>query len=392
MANVKVVVGANFGDEGKGLMTDFFCHQANENKQNCIVVMSNGGAQRGHTVNLLNGKSHIFKHFSSGTFAGADTYCPSMFIINPIQFMDEFVQLQQLGHVPTVYVDPACSWSTPFDMIINQIVESFRGDKKHGSCGMGIWETIVRITNYPEIYSIYDFNRLPHDMKFNYILSIRNEWLPKRLKMLGIDNIPSLWIDIINSDTLIENFINDIQLFCERTVLATGNILNHYQNVVFENGQGLLLDQNAILYGDNTTPSNTGIQNAVSLINKYLSNSNIEFCYVTRSYMTRHGAGRFVTECKKDSINSDMFDETNISNPFQGRLRYGELDLGNLKLRVENDLLSASAVKGEYKTSVAVTHLNELQIDCAKIKSNAINNIYTSNSRTRESVKVFKEY
>ena len=62
MTDIKVVVGANFGDEGKGLMTDYFCHNATSKNKTCIVVMSNGGAQRGHTVNLLDGKKHVFNH------------------------------------------------------------------------------------------------------------------------------------------------------------------------------------------------------------------------------------------------------------------------------------------------------------------------------------------
>ena len=50
MKNVKVVIGANFGDEGKGLMTDYFSYEAKKNKKSCIVVCHNGGAQKGHTV------------------------------------------------------------------------------------------------------------------------------------------------------------------------------------------------------------------------------------------------------------------------------------------------------------------------------------------------------
>ena len=45
MKDIKIVIGANWGDEGKGLMTDYFSQ-----KPNTIVVCSNGGAQRGHTV------------------------------------------------------------------------------------------------------------------------------------------------------------------------------------------------------------------------------------------------------------------------------------------------------------------------------------------------------
>lgn len=46
MPNVKVVIGSNFGDEGKGLMTDYFCAEAKKRNESCIVVLSNGGAQR----------------------------------------------------------------------------------------------------------------------------------------------------------------------------------------------------------------------------------------------------------------------------------------------------------------------------------------------------------
>ena len=161
MTDIKVVVGANFGDEGKGLMTDYFCHNATSKNKTCIVVMSNGGAQRGHTVNLLDGKKHVFNHFGSGTFVGADTYCPSEFILNPMQFVKELEDLQQLlVRMPIVYVETLCRWSTPYDMIINQIVEAARGDKKHGSCGMGIWETVYRWSVQPDLYTIYEFNWL----------------------------------------------------------------------------------------------------------------------------------------------------------------------------------------------------------------------------------------
>ena len=63
MTNIKVVIGANFGDEGKGLMTDYFSHQALSNKEDCVVVLANGGAQRGHTVTDSNGAQHVFHHF-----------------------------------------------------------------------------------------------------------------------------------------------------------------------------------------------------------------------------------------------------------------------------------------------------------------------------------------
>jgi adenylosuccinate synthase len=392
MTDIKVVVGANFGDEGKGLMTDYFCHQATSKNKSCIVVMSNGGAQRGHTVNLFDGKKHIFKHFGSGTLVGAHTYCPSEFILNPMEFVRELEDLQQLFVSPVVYVEALCRWTTPYDMIINQIAEAARGDKKHGSCGMGIWETVYRWKAQPDLYTIYEFNQLPFDSKVEHLKRIRDNWLPRRLKEHGVSDVPSEWKEIVASDFLIHNFIEDVRIFCTNTRRVVYPILKKYDSVVFESGQGLLLDENMTFYGDNTTPSNTGIFNACKRINTQFDAANVEFCYVTRTYMTRHGAGRFLTECDKASINSSMFDETNITNPFQDNLRYGELNIDNLKLRVENNLLNASGLRFNHTASIAVTHTNEHQFDYSQLKTKIIDGVYTSDSRTRDSVQVFTEF
>lgn len=392
MTDIKVVVGANFGDEGKGLMTDYFCHQATSKNKSCIVVMSNGGAQRGHTVNLLDGKKHVFKHFGSGTLVGAHTYCPSEFILNPMEFVRELEDLQQLFVSPVVYVEALCRWTTPYDMIINQIVEAARGDKKHGSCGMGIWETVYRWKVQPDLYTIYEFNQLPFDSKVEHLKRIRDNWLPKRLKEHGVSDVSSEWKEIVASDFLIHNFIEDVRIFCANTRRVVYPVLKKYDSVVFESGQGLLLDENMTFYGDNTTPSNTGIFNACKRINTQFDAANVEFCYVTRTYMTRHGAGRFLTECDKASINSSMFDETNITNPFQDNLRYGELNIDNLKLRVENNLLNASGLRFNHTASIAVTHTNEYQFDYSQLKTKIIDGVYTSDSRTRDSVQVFTEF
>ena len=89
MPNVKVVIGSNFGDEGKGLMTDYFCAEASKRNESCIVALCNGGAQRGHTVVTPDGIRHVFHHFGSGTFARATTYFGEEYILNPLAFRKE---------------------------------------------------------------------------------------------------------------------------------------------------------------------------------------------------------------------------------------------------------------------------------------------------------------
>lgn len=401
MTNIKVVIGANFGDEGKGLMTDYFCHQATSKDESCIVVMSNGGAQRGHTVTLPDGTQHVFHHFGSGSLAGADTYCISDYILNPMSFVKEWQELWQLGYNPnnlSFYFESACRWSTPFDMITNQIIEANRGDKKHGSCGMGIWETIVRYQRRPKSLGLYEFNRLPKLNKLAYLEDLRDHYMFERLSEEKIDSIPDEWHEIVYSRNLMEHFIDDVGFMVANTMPAHFVKLEDYKNIVFENGQGLLLDENALLYGNNTTPSSTGWTNVTRTINNNFDHSSkldLEVCYVTRSYMTRHGVGRFETECDKANINATMFDETNVTNPFQDNLRYGELIIPNLVLRTSADferIKSNTLGNVDMHASVAVTHTNEYEIDYSRIRDKLISNVYTSNSRTRDSVKIFTEF
>ena len=66
MKEVKVVVGANYGDEGKGLMTNYFAHKAIEQNKKCLNILFNGGAQRGHTVESDSFR-HVFHAFGAAS-------------------------------------------------------------------------------------------------------------------------------------------------------------------------------------------------------------------------------------------------------------------------------------------------------------------------------------
>src|SRR5258708_6994888 len=105
MKRATVVIGANYGDEGKGKMVDYLVSQITNEK---VVVRFNGGAQAGHTVMLPDGKRHIFSHFGSGTLANAQTYLAKHFVCNPILFWKEYRQLSELSITPKVAVDPRC--------------------------------------------------------------------------------------------------------------------------------------------------------------------------------------------------------------------------------------------------------------------------------------------
>lgn len=403
MKNFKIVIGANFGDEGKGLMTDYFCQKAIKNNEKTIVVCANGGAQKGHTVELSNGIKHVFSHFGSGTLAGADTYLAEKFILNPMTFKKEYESLMLIAPNFKVYVSSECLVTTPFEMIANQFIESNRGSNKHGSCGMGIWETILRDKDFMHLtyYSLYNILKVSKDKTIivDLIKTIRDRYFIGRLKEKGITTFEEPWDSVIFSKTLIENFVADCEFMLNHTILCEDyNILNTYDTVVFECSQGLLLDKDMKGYGKHLTPSKTGVNNPLEIISKLgRENNPIEACYVTRTYLTRHGAGRLDNECYKDAINPKMVDETNIPNPFQDSLRYGKIWGIDLINRIENDYMPHTNKFYIYPT-LAVTHLNEtnnqLCIDSftnfEEWEDKYFERVYCSNGKTYESV--YKHY
>lgn len=343
MKDIKIVIGANFGDEGKGKLTDYYT----KNADNCIVVCSNGGAQRGHTVLKSDGTRHVFHHFGSGTLNGADTYLPEDFILNPLVFREEWEELKNLGWEPHVYFHEKCMITNPFDMMANQIIERSRGNNKHGSCGMGIYNTIQRYKKHINSYSLswsYYMDMFRH---MGITLSEQEEELFHPVKNPGLRDHYYEDLDFMMSHV---HFVNNDQL------------LNGYDTIVFENGQGLLLDQNNTEYYPHLTPSNTGSKNPARIIKSvnWTDEINIEACYVTRTYMTRHGAGAFPTECNKEEINPDIKDLTNVPNPHQDTLRYGKLNVEELHERCQADIKTAGL---PCQKTLAITHMNE----CGKI-------------------------
>ena len=357
--DVKIVIGANYGDEGKGLMTDCFAAQAAKKGKRVLVICSNGGAQRGHTVTLPDGGRHVFHHFGSGTFAGADTYLCRNFILNPILYEEERMELEKKGASLTgrVFVDPSCIWSTPYDMIINQIVEESRGKNRHGSCGLGIWETIVRSRERH-----VPFTRFENDEAglILYLRQIREKYFPRRLRDLGVFEIPSGWKEILDAPSLTEHYLDDFYSMVSHFRKRNEDLFHEYDRLIFENGQGLLLDRNRRECLAHTTPSNTGLRNPAAMLEGLTGRTDTEVCYVTRTYLTRHGAGPFPTECSMKELGLETDDSTNIPNPFQGTLRYGKMDPEQLKVRIRADVSCVpERVRKELRISLAVTHLNE---------------------------------
>lgn len=355
MKRAKVVIGANFGDEGKGLITDYLAHQA---RTDTLVVRFNGGAQAGHTVVTPAGLRHVFHHFGAGTLSGARTFLSQFFVTNPILFMQEAERLMALDLGVRVFVDSRCFVTTPYDMLINQIVEDARARRRHGSCGVGFNETIER-SQHPE-YTITAGMLGDRDDLADTLRAIRVQWLPRRLMQLGNPRLSEVHGKVLADDATYERFMHACHLFRNLMVVERDrSIFSIFKNVIFEGAQGLLLDQ-ASQWHPHVTRSNTGLRNVLDLAQEG-GITDLDVTYVTRAYMTRHGAGPFPTEHKGAMpLYDGIVDATNVEHPYQGDLRLGLLDIDLLHKSVRRDIAIASATNVRARPNMAVTCMDQV--------------------------------
>lgn len=343
------VIGAGFGDEGKGLITDALTRVLSSN----LVARFNGGAQAGHTV--ISGENrHVFGHISAGTFAGANTYLSSNFIVNPLSLAKEQAELSQKNITPpTIFVHRDARVSTIFDMVLNSIVELVRVNR-HGSCGLGINETVVRSKTEFNL-TVQDLDTLTLKGLSTKLRLIRTEWVPTRAKELGIDNLN--FADV-NSDVH-EKLIPLVALLQDMNFTNHANVLRtafkscafkfkpvvSEAPIIFEGAQGLALDKDL---GEmpHCTPSITGLPSALKAASE-LNVHTLTPYYVTRVYSTRHGAGPLAYETSEFK-NSDMYDNTNITNEWQGNFRYAPLNLQLLKQLIYADLERGAKIAKDF--------------------------------------------
>ena len=345
----RAVIGSNFGDEGKGLMTDYLV----DKHQSDLVVRFNGGAQAGHTVVTPTGKRHVFSHFGSGTFAGAKTLLSRFFLVNPMIFVIEWNEFKRKNI--EVLIDRYAPVSTPYDMLMNQLLERKRGGARHGSCGLGINESIERGKRIEQGNQV--FNIVAKDLENIRTLTaklkkIRYEWVPRRCHELGLE------IDeTFNSDAVLENYLKNVKFMMNRVKLVNDvEIIKAAENPVFEGAQGLLLDQDHE-YFPHVTRSSTGIRNILVLAGESKI-KEIEVYYMTRTYLTRHGAGPLERELSAAPFEG-IKDETNIVNEWQGSLRFAYLDLDLLHTTIIADL-STNYTQIKIRPRLGITCLDQI--------------------------------
>ncbi len=341
-----------------------------------------------NTVQLDNGTRHIFSHFGSGTFCGLSTFLAEKFVVNPLIFEKEYNELIALGYTPKVIIHRNCMITTPYDMIINQILEISRDADRHGSCGLGFGETIERHEKYKHLSTTTD--HLVTDIKefLVKVISVLDIYLEIRKQHIPDVNNPTIkhLLSAYQNIELLWDYIRSCQFLLEHSTIVDDYSLLNTDNVIFEGAQGLMLDQNSENF-PYVTRSNTGIKNVLEIVDQLENPTRLDVLYVSRYYVTKHGAGPFPNEMDFPDHLLDV-DQTNKPNEFQGTLRYAPLDLDVLYNNISNDFNQGIDKPYSVNKFIALTWLDQLSNDDTILS----NGITSSSCDIVEKVTLISDY
>lgn len=358
---IEVVIGRGFGDEGKGMAVDWLC--ACQGKS--LVVKHNGGGQAGHTVEL-QGKApqrFVFHQLSSGSFRHAATLWADSFYPDLYKISEEIRDFEELaGFQPRILCDKRCHSVLIDDVLLNMLVEDSRGENRHGSCGMGINEADLR-SQAGFGLTVSEIKEMSVEELVEKMQQLRKEYYSKKIEGYGLNNSSSEYMDLLQSDQVLENAAMQMLANAAAIEIVDQNtILPEWEHVIFETGQGLLLDAQAREFYPHVTASRTGLYQPLRIVKE--AGCRIDrVVYVTRSYVTRHGAGPLPGEVQKEKVQSEIGailpDRTNMPNPWQGTIRYGKyLSLEDMFSPIQKDLTQLEKAS-DITCCLLITHMNE---------------------------------
>jgi adenylosuccinate synthase len=337
-----IVVDLGFGDAGKGSTVDWLCSPAaasaarpaaagvrrDERSPFRSVIRFNGGAQAGHNVVTPDGRHHTFAQFGAGTFHGVPTHLSRFMLVAPFAVAAEAAHLAELG-VPNPFgllsADSRALLTTPYHRAANRVREAARdrtpGATRHGSCGMGIGETVsFSLTVSPDMPPRVGDCR-NRAVMIRKLTALRDR-LAADLELSGL-RLPSDLPSPEGCANVYQAFAQQVRIVDEEqsgylaSLLASGPC-------VFEGAQGVLLDE---WYGfhPHTTWSTTTFANADELLAESGQERDSALRLgVVRTYTTRHGAGPLLTE--DAALNADLPEPHNETGAWQGAFRIGHFD------------------------------------------------------------------
>jgi adenylosuccinate synthase len=345
--SVRIIIGAQWGDEGKGKVVDLLSKEAQ------YVVRYQGGANAGHTLKF-DDKTIVLHLIPSGMFNG-DSKCVigNGVVIDPVALLDEIAEVEKLDVdlKERLFISSSAHVILPYHKILDQVKEKSRGKDAIGTTGRGIGPAYVSKVSRVGIR----------------MSDLRDEEVLRDKISKNLDDINSALEHIYNTDLLkTEDMLNALKpamerlrpYICNTTELLHQALVNG-ESILLEGAQGSLLDvdHGTYPYVTSSSPTAGGACTGSGIPPLSITHS----LGITKAYCTRVGNGPFPTELDNE-FGEELRKNGQEFGATTGRpRRCGWLDLPALKYAVRlngmNELaLTKLDVLDNFDTIKVCTH------------------------------------
>jgi len=281
-----VIIGAQWGDEGKGKATDLLAEHTD------YVVKFNGGNNAGHTV-VIGDQKYALHLLPSGILTEGVTPVIANGVVIDIEVLfDELTALTSRGvDVSRLLVSANAHIITQYHRTLDKVTERFLGKRQIGTTGRGIGPAYADKINRVgiRIQDLFDENILRQ--KVEGALHQKNHLLVK------IYNRRAIAVDEIVEDLL--SYAERLRPMVADTSLVLNEALDAGKTVVFEGGQATMLDVDHGTYPFVTSSNSTSGGAATG--SGVAPNRLDRVIGIAKAYITRVGAGPFPTELHDES-------------------------------------------------------------------------------------------
>ena len=317
-----VVVGAQWGDEGKGKLIDVFAEKAD------MVVRYQGGANAGHTL-VVNGQKTILHLVPSGVLR-PDTTCviTSGVVIDVFSIRDEINGLIASGLLQNpkqILISDTATIILPYHKAMDAAREAALQDGKIGTTGKGIGPAYEdrasrRAVLFGDLFS-------PETLKAKLELALRE----KNFMLENYYKAPTFKLDALLAD--LAKVAEELEPYrAKDTSLLISKALKSGKRVMFEGAQGTMLD---VLHGTYPFVTSSSTLSANACASAGIGPMNIQKVIgVFKAYTTRVGSGPFPTEITDEVGQKIQADGHEFGSTTGRARRCGWIDLVALKYAI----------------------------------------------------------
>lgn len=351
-----VVVGAQFGDEGKGKVVDVFSAQAD------YVVRYQGGANAGHTL-VVNGKKTILHLIPSGILHPKVTCIIASGVVIDIELiLNEIRALKASGYIKDgqLLISDAATIILPYHKSLDQAREESLGNEKIGTTGKGIGPAYEDRASRRAVLFQDIFNQNTLKAKIEKALKEKNFLLEKYGK-------PAQKVEDIYQLAL--RCAEELKPYrCSDTSNVIHNAMRSRKRVLFEGAQGTLLD---LLHGTYPFVTSSSTVSGSACIGSGVGPNDIsKVIGIVKAYNTRVGSGPFPTELDNDVGQKIRENGAEFGSTTGRSRRCGWLDLVALRYAIRINGISSLAlmkldVLDDFDEILVATHY---EIDGKKIE------------------------